>query len=169
MLSLNAGFIITKHPLFVKPFFHFSEKILSTHHIVLDLTHSPQHIGVLAMFSRKSGSIFFVKKQVFCQKNQTRNRENTGNCERNGVYGTGLFECGCEIDLLCAQNQPADAAEQARRHAARSQIFPRSHADGSQHIQILCGDAQSSKADRHALDEHLSRKAPGGELRKAGG
>ena len=65
VLSLNAGFIITKHLPFVKPFLQISDIFFAAHHIVLNEGILPQDIVVLPVFSRRSGSIFFVKKQFF--------------------------------------------------------------------------------------------------------
>ena len=44
VLSLNAGFIITKHPLFVKPFFQISDIFFQLHHIVERIDQDPRNV-----------------------------------------------------------------------------------------------------------------------------
>ena len=65
VLSLNAGFIITKHPPFVKPFFQISDIFCIPQHVVFHSKQHPPDVVVLPDFSNRSGSIFFVKKQFF--------------------------------------------------------------------------------------------------------
>ena len=51
VLSLNAGFIITKHPLFVKPFFQISDIFCIPQHVVLHCKQNPPDVVVLPDFS----------------------------------------------------------------------------------------------------------------------
>ena len=64
-LSLNAGFIIAKHPLFVKPFFQISDIFLKPHHIALHSGAKPPDIVVPPNVTNHPGSVSFVKKQFF--------------------------------------------------------------------------------------------------------
>ena len=85
VLSLNAGFIIAKHPLIVKPFFQISDIFFQPHHIVEKTDHGPRDVVSEPVISNRSGSAIFVKKQIFREENEARYCKNTCNCQRKSV------------------------------------------------------------------------------------